>query len=126
MCIQIFRSLRHYNLASCAPLKLNVSRRDTAMNSWPFSDPENVATFTVKQVVCGKEPILLVCHDAEDGGWQFLTGETVQVADAMLVGLKEIVKMDPSVVELADLPEGWSATREFVDGPWKRAKSEIA
>ena len=94
------------------------------MNSWPFSDPENVATVTVEQIICGNEPILLVCRDAEDGGWQFLTGEIVEVANAMLVGLKHIVEIDPSVVELADLPEGWSATREFVGGPWTRAKSE--
>ena len=97
---------------------------ETPMKRWPFSDPENVATVTVKQIAGGKEPILLVCRDAEDGGWQFLTGQIFEAADAMLVGLEHISEIDPSVLELADLPEGWSARREYVGGPWMRAKDE--
>jgi hypothetical protein len=96
------------------------------MKSWRFSDPENVATITVRQVVHDREPILLVSHDADDGGWQFLTGGTFQTADAMVVALREIVKLDPSVAELADLPEGWQATRRFVGDAWVRAESDDA
>ena len=43
------------------------------MDDWPFADPPNVVSITVRQVVDRGEPILLVAHDAEDGGWQFLT-----------------------------------------------------
>jgi len=88
--------------------------------NWPFSDPENIATLTVKQIVRGELPILLVRHDADDGGWQFLTGRNVHTTDAIVVALREIVKSDPSIAELADLPEGWQASREFVGDPWKR------
>ena len=42
------------------------------------------------------------------------------MADAALVGLSEMVRHDPSVLELADMPPGWSATRETRDAPWKR------
>ena len=39
---------------------------------------------------------------------------------AALVGLGTIVRHDPSVLELADMPPGWSATRATKDSPWRR------
>ena len=87
--------------------------------SWPFDAPRNLAVVTVRQVVDRTLPILLVVHDAEDGGWQFLTGLAFEVADGMLVCLEEIVELDASV-ELADLPEGHEATRTHVGAPWQR------
>ena len=55
------------------------------MNQWPFDEPENVATMTIRQVIHGGQPILYVSHDADDGMWQFLTGGPVTTADAMIV-----------------------------------------
>ena len=66
------------------------------------------------------EPILLVTHDADDGMWQFLTGGPVQMADAMLVSLRELYRLDPSIGELADLPLGWTAERSAPEQPWTR------
>jgi hypothetical protein len=90
------------------------------MSEWPFADPRNVGAFTVRQIMDDEAPILLVCHDEDDGGWQFLTGHEVRMEDAMLVALEEIVKVDPSVTDLADLPVGWSASRQHMGGPWVR------
>jgi hypothetical protein len=90
------------------------------MSDWPFAEPENLATITVRQIIVDGDPILRVSHDEDDGGWQFLTGGQVEMKDAMLVGLGEIVALDPSVIELADLPLGWRATRENQDSPWQR------
>jgi len=74
----------------------------------------------VRQVMDGRQPILLVSHDADDGMWQFLTGGEVQMADAMVVALEEVHSLDPSVGELADLPLGWQAWRSAVGNPWQR------
>ena len=90
------------------------------MNDWPFADPPDVATFTVRQIIDGTRPILLVSHDADDGGWQFLTGEALSMDDALLVALKEIVLRDPSVLLLADLPTGWQASRRDAEAQWVR------
>ena len=87
---------------------------------WPFEDSPNVAVITLRQILEGSAPILHVSHDEEDGGWQFLTGDTPAETDAKVVALSTIVRIDPSVVELADLPEGWVAVREAPDAPWKR------
>jgi hypothetical protein len=94
------------------------------MGEWPFEDPENVATLTVRQVVRGGQPILLVTHDSDDGMWQFLTGGPVEEADAMIVSLREVYRLDPSVGELADLPLGWQAERLAVGRPWRRRARE--
>jgi hypothetical protein len=93
------------------------------MDDWPFDDPPNVASITVRQIVHGGAPILLVARDAEDGGWQFLTGGAFEVADGMMVSLVSIVRRDPSVAELADLPPGWTALRATVGQPWQRSPS---
>jgi hypothetical protein len=72
-----------------------------------------------------RRPILLVNHDADDGGWQFLTGEPLQMEDAILVSLAEIVRLDPTLESLADLPLGWQATRARVGGEWRRSAATI-
>jgi hypothetical protein len=91
-------------------------------STWQFADPPNVATFTLRSVMERRHPILLVVHDRDDGGWQFLDGRNVQMSEAMLVGLEEIVNLDPSVLELADLPLGWYARRESARDAWIRSE----
>jgi hypothetical protein len=94
----------------------------TLKHGWPFADPPNQATFSVRQVFREGRPILHVVHD-EDGTWQFLTGDAVEMADALLVSLAEPLRIDPTVGELADLPRGWEASRGAVGEPWQRRLS---
>lgn len=91
------------------------------MDGWPFDDPENVATMTVRQITHGGQPILLVSRDADDGMWQFLTGDPVEMADAMIVSLREVYRIDSSIGELADLPLGWTAERSAPGQSWQRS-----
>lgn len=88
--------------------------------NWPFTDPENLAVFTLKRITRGGSPILRVCHDEDDGAWQFLDGGEVSVEEASLVCLQEMTRLDPSVLELADLPLGWVAERASPGEPWQR------
>ena len=91
-------------------------------DEWPFEDPPNVAVLTVWAVLDGSAPILRVCHDADDGAWQFLHGGPVSEKDAALVGLGRMLERDPSLRELADLPEGWIAERADIGSPWMRVR----
>ncbi|MGC8640860.1 MAG: class IV adenylate cyclase [Isosphaeraceae bacterium] len=91
---------------------------------WAFSDPEETAVITLERILRGKSSILLVTHDREDGGWQFLDGEHVFEDDGVAVGLGEIVQFDPSLEELADLPVGWYAWRTAVGQAWQRAEGD--
>ncbi|HEX3197180.1 MAG TPA: hypothetical protein VHR39_06435 [Propionibacteriaceae bacterium] len=89
------------------------------MESWPFADAPNTASITTCQVLDGA-PILLVTHDADDGSWQFLCGTTDDPADGRVVGLGQMCKRDATLTELADLPEGWRASRAAPGLPWQR------
>ncbi len=91
-------------------------------DEWPFDSPKNQAVITLDRIINGQSKILYVTHDASDGTWQFLDGGDVIESDAMVVGLAEMVEIDPTLKNLADLPEGWFAERSGPDDPWKRTK----
>lgn len=84
-----------------------------------FKDDLRLGVITTARVLAGS-PIVMVSHDANDGGWQFLCGTTNDPADGRIVHLEEIVAMDPTVAEVADLPLGWVAFRASVGGEWTR------
>ena len=78
---------------------------------------------TMRQVLDRSEPILLVSHNADDHSWHFIGSTDASVADGRVVGLEEIVRLDPTVVELADLPPGWEALRDGLGTIWVRRPS---
>jgi hypothetical protein len=92
---------------------------DFPKSEWPFSDPENVAVVSTVQVFRQSLPILLVTHD-DDGGWQILCGTTSDVNDGIVVCLGCAYQRDKSIGELADLPPGWRAWRDYAGEPWER------
>ncbi|GAB7549690.1 hypothetical protein [Cupriavidus sp. 8B] len=92
--------------------------------SWLFEGSPNVACFTVRPIVDGRKPLLMVSRDFEDGAWSFLTGEEVQMADVLLVSLRSMAELDPSILDLADLQPGWIAMRRHSGDPWLRAVKE--
>jgi len=92
------------------------------VGGWPFDQAPSCAVITLRSILFDGKPILWVSHDADDYGWQFLDGCAVDKADAAVVSLGEIVRADPSLFEIADLPPGWNAWRESPSLPWQRAK----
>jgi hypothetical protein len=86
---------------------------------WPFDQPPDAAAITVRAVLEGA-PILLVSHDADDDGWQFLDGNEVDLDQAVLISMARAVGLDPSLREVADLLPGWTAWRSAPGGPWQR------
>ena len=90
---------------------------------WLFPDPPNTTSITTVHVLERRLPIMLVAHDADEGGWQFLCGTTNDPSDGRVIGLDCAVDIDPTVEALADLPIGWRAWRTDPKGPWQRAPS---
>jgi hypothetical protein len=84
--------------------------------------PGNLAVLTTESIIHGGQPILFVTHDEDDGGWQFHDGYEPKEEDAMVVSIRQILHLDPSLNELADLPLGWQAWREAPGDPWQREK----
>jgi hypothetical protein len=97
-------------------------KNDLRLN-WTFADARNVAVFTTSGIVSGSHSILYVVHDADDGAWQFHSEEVFSShEDCKVVSLGEIVAMDPSILNLSDLPLGWIATRKSKDDCWQQFK----
>ena len=86
---------------------------------WPFSCSISTAAFTTSRVLEDGFPVLMVSHD-EEGDWQFLCGTTNEYKDCRLVCLGCALERDGTLAEIADLPEGWLAFRDYVGGPWDR------
>lgn len=91
-----------------------------------FKEPLNTAVFTTKFVIEENMPITYVTHDLDDGAWQFFSDDEFEDFEsiAKIVGLSEIIEMDKSILELADMPEGYYAYRESVNGKWVIQKQE--
>lgn len=87
-----------------------------------FYEPKNLTTFTTRQWLDEKKPILRVVHDI-DGDWQFLTGNQLP-EDIKIVALEQLIKRDNTLNEVFDLEYGEEAEREFIGGRWIRNKVE--
>ncbi|RLJ39565.1 hypothetical protein [Acidovorax sp. 106] len=90
--------------------------------TWNFLQPRNLAVITTNRVVAGENEVLHVSHDEDDGGWQFLDGAAFAEADALVVGLGRMIDSDPTLAELADLPEGFVAKRRSKSDAWVRER----
>lgn len=88
--------------------------------NWPFADPRNVAVFTSKKILNGELWVYYVSHDVEDGAWQFHPYGFTEEKDAAVIGLESMCRLEPAVIELADLPVGWYAWRPNKGGAWIR------
>jgi hypothetical protein len=88
-----------------------------------FAEPHNVAVITTSEIIERKHPILYVSHDVDDGSWQFHSGAEVNIEEAKVISLSEIVELDKSLLALADLPLGWIAVRSSQDSFWQYSKS---
>ena len=93
------------------------------MDDWPFDQQANVAAVTSRRVMEGA-PILLVVHYSDDHSWAFLDGLEFDMADALLVGMGNMLKLDPTLAGIAELPPGWVARRRAPGEPWAAAQDD--
>jgi hypothetical protein len=96
-----------------------------------MSDAEKLlkcAAIVCQHVACGGAPIMRAVRDlpeiAEDSGWQFLCGESVEEDPerAEVWILSEVISTDPSIKKFIHLPPGCTAVREH-DGGWSFHRS---
>ncbi|WP_462266054.1 DUF4262 domain-containing protein [Mucilaginibacter sp.] len=85
-----------------------------------FYEERNAGVYTTRQAFEG-EPILYVYHN-EDGDWQFHASLEPDLADAKLVCLEEITRLDPSINDIYHLQYGWHAWRSNKDDEWQYAE----
>lgn len=83
-----------------------------------FKEAPDTKVIVSKDVLSGHSPILIVAH-FEDGFWQF-SGEEIDLPDEeyVMVTLEEIIKLDDTVLEVADLPFNAVASRGDAHSDW--------
>ena len=106
---------------SAAVLLIGCSRtkNERAMD---WSDPLDPVAITTDSVVSKSKPILLVIHEAGHGGWQFMDGADVTGKKPRVIPKDELLKIDPSIREVIDLPVDWEARRAAPTSPWIRKR----
>jgi len=90
------------------------------MTDKKFREADNTAVFTTKFVMTDKKDITTVTHENEDGTWMFFSSDHFDNFEdvAKIVGLGEIIRADSTILELADMPAGYSAHRKFKGDKW--------
>jgi hypothetical protein len=90
------------------------------MTNKKFKEAENTAVFTTKFVTIEKRDITRVTHEKEDGAWQFFSSDHFDNFEdvAKVVGLGQIIQMDSTILELADMQPGHVAHRRFKGEKW--------
>lgn len=98
-----------------------------SFNSKKFTEPLNTTVYTTTHVVKEKSPITLISHEL-DGDWQFLGDEIIKDFRKviMLVSLGQVIKLDKSILKVADLPLGHQATRKSRSDNWVVTKIEYS
>lgn len=81
------------------------------MPRWSFTDAPDLAVISLKRIVLDRTSHVLVAIHTSTG-WQFLDAADIAEQDAGILGLGEKVQIDPTLVELACLPIGFTASRE--------------
>lgn len=94
----------------------------SSLFNWKFPDDPHTGAFLSETVHKKKEPVTYVCHEADDGAWQFLGESMSHGGGPVLSCLHHPIDDDPTIAELADLPLGWYAERSKVGEPWIRKK----
>lgn len=83
-----------------------------------FSEDLNTAIITTKYVLEESRPILYIYHFEEDGMWQFSGDEDCSDEDYMVISLEEVIKMDTSILLVADMQLGYYACRKSISEEW--------
>jgi hypothetical protein len=85
------------------------------------NNENDIAVFTTKYVLEDKRIITYVSHEMEDGAWQFFSNDEFEDFSkvARVVGLNEIMDLDPTLRELVGMEIGYIATRNDLNDKWK-------
>jgi hypothetical protein len=98
---------------------MKAHRHNLGGEAWPFSVPENVASFVCVCAHRRPKPLLRVLHD-DDGEWQFLCGDNEHVdPKPVIVCLGCMIETEPSLLKLSTLPLGACAGRASETEEWE-------
>ena len=85
---------------------------------FPFSESPESEVITCDRILTGEAWVHYITRD-DDGAWQFHPNDRMTtVEDVRVITLEEMLVVDPSVGQVADMPRGWHAFRGTPGGSW--------
>lgn len=87
--------------------------------AWPFPVPPDARVVVSKRTVDAAAPVRAVAHHS-DGGWSFVDGGPAAEKDLAVAHLWHVIRQQPELVALGDLPPGWRAWQAEPDQGWER------
>jgi len=101
-------------------MKNQNSLKKSRNTNYGFKTSLNTAVFTTSFVIVDKKPITYVTHEFEDGAWQFFSDDFFDDYEkvAKIVSLEEIIDLDPTIIDLAEMKEGQNASRNNPNEKW--------
>lgn len=90
------------------------------MQSKKFNTSYNTAVFTTKFVLYDNKDITVVYHYKDDGAWQFSSDDEFENFEdvAKVVSLGQIIDIDNSILDLADMQDGYFTRRQSKQDKW--------
>lgn len=88
--------------------------------AWSFPAPPEAPVVTQRGVAFLDRPVLVAIHDAEGDWWLLHEEEGRDQAHVSSAGA--LLRRDPDLAALADLPRGWRAERPAPGEPWARSE----
>jgi hypothetical protein len=81
---------------------------------------KELSIIVCEHVITNKRPIKMIVHN-HDKTWECMCGEIdhLDFLDSKVIGLNNLIKFDPSLLQIKKLPVGSIAERERVDCEWK-------
>ncbi|MEM7234026.1 MAG: hypothetical protein AAF517_17745 [Planctomycetota bacterium] len=95
------------------------------MESWPFEDSKDTIVKTSRQVVESGAWVSYVARDEVSRQWCFCSQSIVDLApeDERYLAFEDLLRLQPDVGELRDLPLGWQAWRSSLEPDWQRRET---
>ncbi|RDC54053.1 hypothetical protein DU508_23670 [Pedobacter chinensis] len=82
-----------------------------------FKENLDTAVFTSNYIMKENYPVVYVVHH-EDGTWDFWGEQIIDESEIIVVSLRQILDIDPTILELNDLPVAFTAMRKSREDPW--------
>ena len=105
----------------CYLLFMFLASHSSSSSASHWDDPLHPIGITTEAVASGQKPVLRVLHEDGHGGWQFYDGGGL-VGSPVVMSKPDLLRLDPSLRAIKDLPVGWEATRKSKLDPWVRGK----
>jgi hypothetical protein len=88
-------------------------------SSW--NNPMEPVALATPAVAKGRHPVLRVVHDKGPGEWQFYD-DVEELTEPVVMPKEDLLRLDSTLLQITDLPDGWEAERKSKDAPWERRR----